>query len=212
MARRLGALVLSASLACGCGLVGFQTSAVVEDAAADAPLDVPDAAPSPLCASGECKAVFLSPALGVPALEGVAAADARCQAIASGAGLGGTFRAWLSDDVTSPSARFTHATVPYRLVHGATVANSYTDLTDGSLAHAIDADVLGATITGVDEVWTGTSADGTSEGSSCASWTNATSSTPYAAVGVTNATDASFTEIYYQFCDRTGLRLYCFEQ
>jgi hypothetical protein len=209
---RIRAFAFLASLTSGCGLVGFQTAAVVEDAATDAPEDVPDGAPAPLCGSGECRAVFLSPPFGVAELAGVAAADARCQALASAADLGGTFRAWLSDDATSPSARFTHAAVPYRLVNGTTIANGYTDLTDGSLAHAIDADVHGATIAGVDEVWTGTSADGTSEGSSCASWTNATSSTPHAVVGVTNATDASFTEIYYQFCDRTGLRLYCFEQ
>lgn len=223
MRSRRYVLALFGLMSAGCGLVGYQASALTEDAAVDAdaaPADATmmdtavevDAARTPLCADGSCKAVFVSHALAVQAIGSVASADARCQGLAEAAGLGGVFRAWLSDDTTSPSVRFARATVPYRLVSGTQVANDYADLTDGSLDHPIDADVTGTTLADVPEVWTGTYTDGTSSGSSCGNWTNTTASTPYATVGVTNNGGAAWTEIYMQFCDRTGPRLYCFEQ
>lgn len=214
MRRRaaFGALVIV--LHTGCGLVGFTDTSAPADAAMDATdaADAADAAAPSLCPDGTCKAAFVAPSLTLAALGGVAGADAHCQDVALGAGLGGTFRAWLSDETSSPATRFVQAVVPYRLVNGATVADDFVDLTDGTLAHAIDADVSGTTITSVTEVWTGTTTAGLREGNDCMSWTNVTSAMPFGVVGVLDRTDSGWTEIYYQFCDRTDPRVYCFEQ
>lgn len=43
--------------------------------------------------------------------------------------------AWLSEITGSPSTRFVRDTVPYTLVDGAVVANHWTDLTAGNIAH-----------------------------------------------------------------------------
>ena len=63
-----------------------------------------------------------------------------------------------------------------------------------------------------DEVWTGTTPFGSYEGSSCANWTNGSGSMPYAAVGNSGHTAGSWSDVFDQFCDRTNVRLYCFEQ
>ncbi len=214
MRRRacLGALVIA--LLGGCGLVGFTDTSAPVDASMDATdaADASDAAAASLCPDGTCKAVFVAPSRPLSTLGGVAGADAHCQDVALGAGVGGTFRAWFSDETSSPATRFVQAAVPYRLVNGATVANDFADLVDGTLAHAIDADVSGATITSVTEVWTGTTTAGLAEGNDCMSWTNVTSSMPFGVVGVLDRTDSGWTNIYYQFCDRPDPRVYCFEQ
>jgi hypothetical protein len=67
------------------------------------------------------KRVFVT-STGYPGnLGGLAGADAKCQERATAAGLGGTFKAWLSAAGTGNSAaeRLTHATVPYVRVDGA---------------------------------------------------------------------------------------------
>jgi hypothetical protein len=95
-------------------------------------------------------------------------ADNRCQALADGAGLGGTFKAWISGRVDTGSGplphgavdRFTQSTMPYKLVNGAKVADNWTDLTDGSLDHAIDLDENGSPVGGEARVWTNTRTDG----------------------------------------------------
>src|SRR5688572_9149617 len=126
-------VVLVASFAGGCGLVGFQVTPIVEDGGEDATVSdagdaatedagdaaAPDAAVVALCPAGDCKAVFLSPPMGVATVGGVDAADTHCQQLAIASGLGGTFRAWISDSISSPSTRFTRAAVPYKLINGA---------------------------------------------------------------------------------------------
>jgi hypothetical protein len=72
------------------------------------------------------------------ALGGLAGADKLCQSLATDAGLSGTFLAWLSTDKESPSTRFTKSGPGWALVDGTMVAESWADLTDGSLLHAID--------------------------------------------------------------------------
>lgn len=97
---------------------------------------------APMCISGTCspvKRVFLTSQHVRPGdLAGIAGADAHCQTLATTAGLTGTFKAWLSDGTSSPSARFTRSTVPYMRVDGVLVANNWSDLTDGSLLAPIN--------------------------------------------------------------------------
>ena len=120
------------------------------------------------------------------ALTGIAAADAICNRLATTAGLdmtNGTYLAWLSDDSTSPDARFTKATIPYLRTDGAKIADNYTDLTDGLLdfiglegieytEDAVFVETLGGGL--ASSVWTGTNNDGTATATNCANWTDGT--------------------------------------
>lgn len=82
--------------------------------------------------------VFVSSALYRGDLGGLAGADAKCQALAIAAGLGGTFKAWLSDSTTSARSRLSHGTVPYRLVDGTLIAFDWNDLTTNYVHFPID--------------------------------------------------------------------------
>lgn len=96
-----------------------------------------------------------------------------CQNLAGNAGLGGTFKAWLSgrgDDVEcggvpcsgqSVNDRFFMNPGPYELPNGTKVADSWADLADGSLDHAIDRDENGNLFSGTNRVWTNTTSNGT---------------------------------------------------
>lgn len=108
------------------------------------------------------------------------AADQRCQEAAESAGRGGTFKAWLSGRVDTGAGPLPHGVVdrftqsgPYALVSGAKVADDWSDLTDGTLDHAIDQTELGATLSGEDtlRVWTNTKTDGRA-------WDNSTNCSP----------------------------------
>lgn len=83
------------------------------------------------------KRVFVTSALFSGNLGGPTGADAKCQAAADAAKLGGTWMAWVSDASTSPSTRFTNKTGPYQLIDGTLVATSFAGL-GGTLTHAID--------------------------------------------------------------------------
>jgi hypothetical protein len=138
------------------------------------------------CKNGACvsnpKQVFVtSTSYKGGELGGLAGADAKCQARAVAGGLKGTFRVWLSDFVDSPSTRFTKDGGPYVLVGGATVANNWTGLTQGSLRHAININELGgpasttpSPVCNYPLVWTNTNADGTigDFGATCGDWTD----------------------------------------
>jgi hypothetical protein len=130
--------------------------------------------------------------------------------IAGTQGFAGSWRSWTSDSVTSPSARFTQPSIPYRLLDGTVVADGWAGLTSGLLSHEIDMDEKGNAATNV-EVWTGTNLDGTSQGQSCVDWTMAVNGqTAY--VGLTSALDDTWTTKYFQFCNFGYQHLYCFQQ
>lgn len=154
--------------------------------------------------------VFVTSQIVLSTFNGAAGADAICQTTA--AGLGGTWRAWVSDSVSSPQTRFDTYEVPYVLVDGVTVvAGSFSQLTSGALQHGIDQDQNGNVVGGA-EVWTGTLSDGFGDGTGyCNDWTdNQSMATP--SVGITTATDGGWTSTYFQFCAYDYQRLYCFEQ
>ncbi|MBS2011429.1 MAG: hypothetical protein JST00_00845 [Deltaproteobacteria bacterium] len=208
---------------------GIATEAGVADASEgglgdDGSVNVSDAGPcaacgpgtaQALCVGGACvptRRVFVSSTASDANLGGIAAADNRCQTLATAAKLGGTWRAWISSTASSPNSRFTKATVPYRLLDGTVVASSWSDLVDGLLAHGIDRDEKGVATAGV-EVWSGTTSAGDYSGASCNGFTsNDGSGTVTATQGITNLTTVGWTSSYLQFCNRTNPRIYCFEQ
>jgi hypothetical protein len=95
-------------------------------------------------------------------------ADLECQELAQAAGLAGVFRAWISgrvDDGEEPLAhgvidRFTQSPFPYKLVNGVRVADDWSDLTDGTLGHAIDVTERNTPVGSEARVWTNTRHDG----------------------------------------------------
>jgi cysteine-rich repeat protein len=104
------------------------------------------------CASGLCernrcsaptRVAFVTSELFDGNLGGVAGADGHCQRLAEAAGLAGSFRAWLSDGTSAPTTRFTRSSNAYVLVDGTVIADSYTDLTDGTLDNPIALTELG---------------------------------------------------------------------
>jgi hypothetical protein len=157
----------------------------------------------------ETKAVFVTSTATLGGFGGVFGGDAICQTRANAAGLSGTFMAWLSDPGASPAGRFTQSTVPYVMVDGTQIAESWTDLTDGTLEHAIDRTELNTLYAG--SVWTATQPNGTFVGSvSCNGWTalgaNVTGINGSAASTINTWTQAGGT-----FCNN-AFPLYCFEQ
>jgi hypothetical protein len=100
--------------------------------------------PPPPGAAANPRYVFVSStAFEAGTLGGLDGADSKCQALASTAGLRGTYRAWLSDRTGSPSTRFLRGGGPFLLVDGSLVAESWDVLTSGTLRHAIDLDESG---------------------------------------------------------------------
>lgn len=145
-------------------------------------------------------------------LSGIALADARCNALAVAAGLPPTFKAWLSDSEMSPATRFdTSFTGLYRLVSPGfpVIATGWQDLTDGTLAHAIDADETGTQILLQQTVVTNTAPDGSSASDQhCSGWTqkDLTSTT----IGQSSASDSTWTSAASSLC-ADSRRIYCFE-
>lgn len=141
-------------------------------------------------------------------------ADQKCQDHAEDAGLHGDFKAWLSDVVTSssPSNRFTHASMPYINVDGVTIADSWSALISLPLNHKLSLTELGVDITV--NVWTNTNTNGSRASglvygvcdhwnSQDASHTGIYGSTDYTSGEWTNSTSGSCSAAYH---------LYCFEQ
>jgi hypothetical protein len=104
-------------------------------------------------------------------LSGLEGADTKCQEAAVNAGLNGTWKAYIGKQGTSPESRIYQSSVPYKRLDGTTVANDYTDLTDGKIAAQINIDEFGQLQNAsYFYAWTGSSgADG--KVSSCRNWT-----------------------------------------
>lgn len=172
------------------------------------------------------KTVFVTSESYTGNLGGLAGADQKCNALATTAGLSGTYMAWLSVAPEDPSTRFTRSTVPYALTDGTVIAGDWDDLVGP------EGDRLEAPIS-IDEagyqrdtfVWTNTEYDGErilGESSlTCSGFTESTSQFP-AVVGWSlgkvkgNSVEGAWT---FRELTSTGppdcnypAALYCFEQ
>lgn len=169
------------------------------------------------CGSGGPCTVFVTSTKVSGNLGGVTGADATCQAAAVSAGLSGTYRAWLSDPVNSPTTRFIRSTGPYRLVNGTVIADSWSDLTDGTpLRAAINVTETGGAHSGDNAGWSNTGADGnplppgaTGEGN-CVNWTSA-SNAIQGGMGSTSI-PALWPNLGVTFACVNLLSLFCFQQ
>jgi hypothetical protein len=163
------------------------------------------------------RTVFVTSASFKSNLGGLTGADDKCQAEADGPTSivpAGTYWAWLSDGTDSPDTRFTKSSHPYVLPDGTKIAEDFTDLTDGSILHAINIDPTGQPI-GYQQYWTGTNADGTAYASinltTCGAWVV----DPIPAWGGMTGHTAKKTTLWSsmgtEYCSKT-FRLACFQQ
>ncbi|MCW5890283.1 MAG: DUF1554 domain-containing protein [bacterium] len=159
------------------------------------------------------KTVFITSAIVTGDLGGIAGADALCNDLASASSLPGTYKAWLSDSASSPATTFTkdHR---YLLPDGTTlVANSWADLTDGTLVNDITQTESGGEVTNV-LVMTNTYADGTAvPNGACQDFTSAAEEEAVG-LGINVLSDSNWTSYATGGCTNSfySYRLYCFEQ
>jgi hypothetical protein len=163
-------------------------------------------------ASASYKRVFVTNTSHRGDMGGLRGADSICQAQATNAGLGGTWRAWLSDSAFgSAGNRLTHSTVPYKTLDGTQIANDWSDLTDGSITAAINVNSSGNKVT--TNTWTGTESTGESTAENqCQNWSYDGGGSDFGgAVGGTAQTDTNWTKYQSAACS-TQLPIYCIEQ
>ena len=155
-------------------------------------------------------------------LGGLVGADRMCQARAEAGGFWGSYKAWLSNSVDSPSSRFrcTAASCSaqgYARVDGVSIASDWADLTT---CEAGDGECLAADIQSEfnqpvisNAVWTNTRTNGSPGGITnvhCQNWTVGTNL--FAGnTGASELKDADWTESTLDPCNRSN-SLYCFQQ
>ncbi len=146
-------------------------------------------------------------------LTGIEVADSLCRGRANGSGLktDADFLAWMSDDEVSPAQRFFRSPGRYVLPDGTIVANSWDDLTDGSLQNPIDMTEEQLQPAG-SNAWTNTAPDGTKlSEDSCQSWSS-DDPNDVSSVGGTSKTDAEWTDRGIPVGCHGDRPIYCFEQ
>ena len=165
----------------------------------------------------EVKTVFLTSETYTGDLGGLSGADEKCNALASDAGLDGTYKAWLSDSTGSPSTRFTQSSVPYALVDGVVIANDWEDLVDGTLLSPINVTELGEMFNlSSKTLFTNTTVTGGcvdcsfSATLSCNDWQSTTTGL-FGGIGLYDVTGVQWTEFGITACF-ANQPLYCFEQ
>ena len=122
------------------------------------------------------------------------------------------FRAWLSDDTTSPATSFFQSEGRYVMVTDEVVATSWADLVDGTLVNGIDRTLSGEKINGY-TVWTSTLPTGEAweDKLDCENWSTSWPE-DNGRQGTSGSTDATWTDDgFLTHCGNGGL-LYCFEQ
>jgi hypothetical protein len=129
----------------------------------------------------QARRVFVTSSTFQATLGGLAGADSTCNTLAQGAGLTGTYVAWLSTGSVAASSRVSQVGGPFVLRDGAVVASDWAGLTSGNLAHIINENESGVmpstsatACAHADAVWTNTSIGGGSATASgdCMGWTS----------------------------------------
>jgi hypothetical protein len=157
------------------------------------------------------KLVFVTKDTFPATLGGLAGADAKCQAAANTAGLGGVWQAWLSDSTESPTTRWeTLSWGPYYDILGNVIAADFGDLTDGALRVPIERAQDNTIIGFPDNTWSNTRFTGARLTTTpCDDWT--TTNGTASAGGIIGEIDTDWTQGIATLCGSEN-HLYCFEQ
>ncbi len=165
------------------------------------------------------KLVFVTSATYDGDLGDLSGADDKCQGLASGAGLVGTFKAWISGSSSTEEARdrMSQADVNYRRVDGVKIADNWADLIDGTLDAPINVDQNGNTVGSVLTAYTNTESNGSflNDDRECGAgageeW-NTDDQFQSGGYGTVGATNSTWSWVTNNACDQFR-RLYCFEQ
>ncbi len=193
------------------------------------PIATPTLTPTPTLPAGSTFArVFVTSTTYDGSLGGLSGADQKCLDRANATGvklcgsdcLAGSWKAWLSDSANSPSTRYSSAVrsttnpIVFKLLNDSIIANSWTDLTDGTLLFPIDKNEIGTTSSG--SVVTNTNYLGqikeTSLNNNCSNWSsNSPNFDFFSPRGYTSFTGTGWTYNSSNACS-DSTRLYCFEQ
>ncbi|MCB9686342.1 MAG: DUF1554 domain-containing protein [Alphaproteobacteria bacterium] len=145
-------------------------------------------------------------------LGGVAGADAKCQARADAAGLGGTWKAWIASPTDGlPATRFSYADPWVKVNSTLKVADDLGDLTDGTIDGLLNVTEFGTAVSPFNKiVWTGISAPNTLAAETCNGWTRSSSSFQ-GRRGSTARSTSQWVDAGISNCNM-AVGLYCFEQ
>lgn len=183
--------------------------------AAPAPTPVPPTpTPAPLPPSTAYKRVFITSTTHNGNLGGLEGGDSICETQAWATNLRGTWKAWLSGQGASAATRLTHASVPYKLLNGTIVADSWIDLTDGTLDNPISINENNTACPSYEIAWTGTYPDGSASSGRCGDWwlTGREGISTAGTAGQCNSSVSNWSSAGSSY-ECSGLRhLYCFEQ
>jgi hypothetical protein len=104
-------------------------------------------------------------------LGGLAGADAKCNGLATGAGLGGTWKAWVSTSTVNAIDHIDDVGAFYLVDRQTLIFPSKASMTGAPLA-PIDMDQHGNSVGFAYGAWTGTTAGGVYSGQACSDWTD----------------------------------------
>ncbi|MEM7159360.1 MAG: hypothetical protein AAF799_41360 [Myxococcota bacterium] len=175
-----------------------------------------------VCIEGECRfprLVFVSSEPFTGGMGGLEGAHSLCTELAHNAGWDGSFRAWLSTQVSSPSIHMVHGDDPFMRADEVIIADDWEDFTDGELEAPIDLDEWGGPplqtfICAGREVWTNTTVHGTvATERDCSSW-DATTPGTTSEVGDwgTPGLNWSWTENCANVTCSSALPIFCVQQ
>jgi hypothetical protein len=142
---------------------------------------------------------------------GISAADTQCQNEAIGAGVSGTFKAFIATDVESGTDRFNVPGLAWVRPDGVPLTLDPTDIRDGFELEAPLYQKIDGGFVGDRMVWNGAGfPNGLSPGSTCGNW-GSTAGTAWA--GQVSRTSASwYGSTNAHACSDTDTYLYCFEE
>ena len=160
------------------------------------------------------RTIFVSSSTSSGNMGSVSNADSRCQALASSAGLPGSFIALISTGSVNAKDRIGQSG-PLSNTKGELVANDANDLFDGSLIRPIQYDEKGNAV-GSPYVWTGSSALGQvvrskvdNSVATCSNW-GFGSGEYYAAVGLSDRATSNWLHYDNDYrCSTNQFRIYC---
>ncbi|MBK9293416.1 MAG: hypothetical protein IPM57_03075 [Oligoflexia bacterium] len=162
------------------------------------------------------KRVFTTSGLYKPGIDfsSVNDADTTCQTVATGNGLGGTWKAWISSTSSPVVSRIANVSPWYKLDRTTVVFTGYPNGLNFNQV-PLNKDELGNTISANLNVWTQTTTDGTLASPpsyDCAGWIS-TSGSNFGNVGNANTVGAGWTQGGNLGCNNaSGAHFYCFEQ